>query len=108
MSNGDVLVDESPLNDPAYQPLHPPVDGRVPDVVARFGPRTQLRWFDRFQAQIARQDLSAFHCQSLHHLGPCCGSCYGEFEDGYQGGGVMMDGWCCCHDERMPRVGVRL
>lgn len=38
-----------------------------------------------------------------HHDGPCCGSCQGEFEDGFQGGGPMMDGWCCCRDERMPR-----
>lgn len=40
--------------------------------------------------------------QGRYHLGPCCGSCQGEYEDGFHGGGVMADGWCCCQDERQP------
>jgi hypothetical protein len=37
--------------------------------------------------------------QGGHHLGYCCGSCQSEYEDGF---GVIMDGWCCCKDERGP------
>jgi hypothetical protein len=91
----------TPLEDPAYEPLHPPVDGQLPDVVRRFGKATQLRWFARFGDRLApRTDWDEYWCQSEHHKGPCCGPCEGEFEDGYQGGGVMMDGWCCCKDGR--------
>lgn len=32
-----------------------------------------------------------------HHEGDCCGSCFGEFEEDF---GVIMDGYCCCKDER--------
>lgn len=105
----DVLVDDSPLNNPAYKPQYVPVDGQVPDAVARFGPRTQLRWFHRFGAQLGRRkDWGDYYCQSAHHRGFCCGSCYSEYEDGYQGGGVMMDGWCCCQDSRQPgKAGTR-
>lgn len=93
----------APLEDPAYEPKHPPIDGQVPDVVARFGSRTQLRWFRRFGDQLGvRKDWGDYYCQSEHHRGLCCSSCYGEYLDGYQGGGVMMDGWCCCQDERPP------
>jgi hypothetical protein len=97
----NILLDDSPLNDPDYEPRHPPVDGQIPDVVARFGLRTQIRWFARFGEQLGkRNDWDDYYCQSEHHRGLCCGSCYGEYEDGYQGGGVIADGWCCCRDGR--------
>jgi hypothetical protein len=94
----------NPLENPNYVPEHPPVNGLIPNVVARFGMRTQIRWFKRFWRQIDRTDLTAYHCQSEHHLGPCCTSCIGEYNDGYQGGGVMVDGYCCCHDDRIERL----
>jgi hypothetical protein len=33
-----------------------------------------------------------------------CSSCYGEYIDGYAGGGVMMDGYCCCKDSRIRGI----
>jgi len=94
-------VTPTPLEDPDYEPERPPVNGQIPDVVARFGPPTQIRWFKRFGEQLGkRKDWDDYYCQSEHHRGLCCGSCYSEYEDGYQGGGVMVDGWCCCRDER--------
>lgn len=93
----------NPLDNPAYEPQHPPVDGQIPEVVRRFGKATQIRWFARFGDQLgARRDWDEYWCMSEHHQGFCCGSCIGEFEDGYQGGGVMTDGWCCCRDPRRP------
>ena len=87
------------LDDPRHEPLHPPVDGKIPDVVARWGPRSQLRWFRRFRRELAdRQDWDRFYCTSECHLGSCCYSC---FEEGEHGTGVMQDGWCCCRDERI-------
>lgn len=34
----------------------------------------------------------------------CCDSCYGEYIDNYLGGGVIMDGYCCCRDWRIRGV----
>lgn len=91
-------MSRAPLNDPTYVPAHPPVDGRVPDVVAKWGQRSQLRWFRRFRSDLAPSgDLSRYFCQSEHHRGPCCSSCESEAEDGF---GIWVDGWCCCRDER--------
>lgn len=95
-----------PLDDPAYEPKYPPINGQVPDAVAKWGPRSQLRWFRRFRDEIGAQPTAvwdAHYCSSEHHRGPCCFSCHSEYLDGYQGGGVMADGWCCCYDERMGR-----
>lgn len=84
----------APLDDPAYTPVHQPANGQVPDVVALWGPRSQLRWFRRFADQLAkRKDWDRFYCQSEHHHGTCCYSCFDEWQVGI---GVMMDGWCCC------------
>ncbi|MET9385319.1 hypothetical protein ABZY09_30670 [Streptomyces sp. NPDC002928] len=92
----------APLEDPAYEPEHPPVGGGVPAVVARWGARSQVRWFTRFWRELRfPQDLSGFWVFSEHHRGPCCLSCESEFLDGFQGGGLMADGWCCCHDSRI-------
>jgi hypothetical protein len=117
------LDDDTPLNDPDYVPLHPPVGGRIPEVVVRWGMRSQLRWFERFWDEVREQraklpmvwvgavgrqpyerrgesewtPLSEYWCDSQHHKGPHCGSCLGEFEDGF---GVLMDGYCCCRQIR--------
>lgn len=89
----------APLDDPHYTPQHPPIDGRVPDVVAKWGPASQLRWFRRFIDQLGqRTDWARYYCESPHHTGACCGSCFDESNDGY---GVLLDGWCCCQDTRM-------
>lgn len=91
----------APLDNPAYEPKHPPVNGRVPAVVAKWGPRSQVRWFRRFQDEVADQPdtvWNAHYCHSEHHLGPCCWSCESEAQDGYYD--IRSDGWCCCRDER--------
>lgn len=90
----------APLDDPRYVPVHPPVGGRVPEVVARWGPRSQVRWFRRFREQVGSQPIAVWdehYCASEHHRGQCCSSCFGEYLDGH---GAMMDAWCCCRDGR--------
>jgi hypothetical protein len=97
------VVELTPLEDPDYLPKHPPENGKIPEVVARWGKRSQLRWFQRFGSELhPRQCWGEYWCESEHHRGVCCGSCIGEFEDGWQGGGVITDGWCCCKDSRQP------
>lgn len=87
----------APLDDPTYTPAHPPADGKIPKVVAKWGARSQLRWFRRFSDQLGRRrDWDRFYCQSERHRGFCCTSCFDEYQDGY---GVMVDGWCCCRSE---------
>jgi hypothetical protein len=89
-----IVEDDSPLNEPDYEPEHPPVDGLVPDVVRRWGQRSQLRWFFRFRRELRGQDLDDLWVESAYHTGWCCSSCQEEFWEGY---GPMLDGWCCCH-----------
>jgi hypothetical protein len=105
------MPDVAPLDDPDYQPLHPPVRGRVPDVVKRWGKASQLRWWRRYRSElyeqiealplqeklgIPRHDDVEYWCQSEHHKGFCCYSCFEDGEAGYAD-------WCCCRDERMRR-----
>lgn len=82
---------KTPLEDPTYEPQYQPVDGRAPDVVAKWGPASQLRWFDRFDGQVKMRpaDWARFHCSSRHHRGFCCQSC---IEDGE----VFENDVCCC------------
>ncbi len=88
----------APLEDPNYVPVHPPVNGIIPGVVAKWGPRSQLRWFRRFGPDLGvRKDWDLYYCYSEHHSGLCCFSCGDEAE---MGTGVAQDGWCCCRDER--------
>lgn len=88
------------LDDPAYRPEHPPVGGQIPDVVAKWGPRSQLRWFRRFGAELGRRkDWDRYYCQSDRHRDLCCYSCADEGDLGVQGFGE----YCCCQDERMRR-----
>lgn len=92
-----------PLDDPSYEPKYPRVNG-IPKEVSFFGPRTQIRWFKRYLKPFETEDLSSYYVTSEHHKGLCCGSCLGEFENEYQGGGVIADGWCCCRDSRIPML----
>lgn len=91
------LLQLAPLDDPTYQPEHPPVAGQIPDVVAKWGPPSQVRWFRRFGAELGlRRDWDRYYCQSEHHRDLCCYSCEDEGERGTQG-----CGYCCCRDERI-------
>lgn len=87
----------APLDDPDYQPEHPPTrGGGVPDVIAKWGPRSQNRWFRRYSGQLApmphaRWDL--FWVHSDQHRGLCCDSCIEDENDGY---GSMRPEHCCC------------
>lgn len=85
----------TPLEDPRYIPLHPPVNGMIPDVIERWGPSSQIRWFTRFRQDLKlwRVDLTSYWISSLEHRGACCGTCLGELEET---GIDPMDGYCCC------------
>jgi hypothetical protein len=92
----------APLDDPAYQPVHPPVDGQIPPVVAKWGPRSQMRWFHRFNDDLNPQKHAVwdqFHCMSEHHRGFCCTSCLDDYRLGYDGPPEDNDGnpLCCCY-----------
>lgn len=94
------MSDIPPLEDPSYVPEHPPVDGKIPDVVYRFGPATQIRWFKRFYKSLGPDNnFSDYYVDSEHHRGCCCVSCLDEYEE--HCGSVIDDGWCCCRDERI-------
>jgi hypothetical protein len=84
----------APLEDPTYTPVHQPAGGAIPDVVSRWGPRSQLRWFHRFAGALTPQKPAVwdrFYCESEQHRGLCCSSCQG---DDYLFWGEPE---CCCH-----------
>jgi hypothetical protein len=84
-----------PLDDPAYVPLNPPVNGHPTDVVAKWGARSQLRWFARFQNQLKpwpHAEWGRFYCESESHRGQCCSSCIDDKANGY---GDDIDECCC-------------
>lgn len=89
----------APLEDPAYEPKYPPVDGRVPDVVAKWGPRSQVRWFRRFRDHLTIYWNSAdYYSETEHHRGGHCDSCAQDAAAGYQD----LPHVCCCvalHEE---------
>jgi hypothetical protein len=91
----------APLEDPSYVPAHPPTSDRVtPDVVAKWGPRSQLRWFVRFRKALRprRPDWWArFYCSSVQHRGLCCDSCLDDYDAGYD---EPNGDRCCCRSER--------
>lgn len=83
-----------PLEDPNYDPIHKPVDGRPPAVVAKWGSASQLRWFRRFWGDLVpmkESELADFYCESGQHKGLCCISCVQEQYDGY----AYTEGCCC-------------
>lgn len=86
----------APLNNPSYVPRHPPQDGRVPDVVEKWGPRSQLRWFERYGSALRPQPLATwnrFHHNSPFHRGDCCISCIEDGEFFEDDNGQRL---CCC------------
>ena len=97
----------APLDDPRYDPVHNPIDGLVPDVVARWGPRSQVRWFDRFHGQIKAMpsdEWDRFYCESVQHRGQCCMSCVEDAREGYCDWDrpadplhPVEDERCCCY-----------
>ncbi|MFF4661950.1 hypothetical protein [Streptomyces sp. NPDC001282] len=88
-----------PLEQDSYRPKHPPLGTHVPEVVAKWGKRSQLRWFARFGTQLGtRKDWGKWYCASPRHRGLCCFGCEDEAQHGY---GVQVDGFCCCRDERV-------
>lgn len=92
----------APLDDPAYQPANPPVDGAPPDVVRKWGAPSQLRWFRRFHDDLKPQTWdfwAEFHCESEHHRGQCCESCI-------QDGEVFEDVCCCRAMTHSPAAGA--
>lgn len=89
-----------PLADASYRPRHVPIDGRVPDVVAKWGPRSQLRWFRRFGAELRplrAEEWTRFYCDSTQHRGLCCSSC---LQDEEIEGAPVYDDFCCCEGYR--------
>ena len=89
-----------PLDDPCYVPAHPPINDRVPVMITRWGPRSQVRWFRRFADEVGSQPVAvwdAHYCASERHRGQCCGSCGDDFLNGYAGD---LEGRCCCYDGR--------
>jgi hypothetical protein len=95
MSTMDADTGPAPLEDPAYAPQHPPVGGIVPEVVRKWGPHSQYRWFGRFWPQLKAQPYSfwaGFYCSSESHRGLCCSSCTDDKDEGY---GDDIDGCCC-------------
>lgn len=90
----------APLEDPAYDPVHKPVDGWPPDVVAKWGPRSQVRWFNRFRKELRRQKYTyweQFYCASEQHRGSCCSSCIGDQVGGWRD---WDEAYCCCQAMR--------
>lgn len=99
MPGREALYDKAPLNDSAYEPRHVPINGRIPAVVERRGPASQLRWFNRFWDAInwrswqhAGEDPAGYYVHSAIHPGPCCAGCMSDEE--YTGQPVH-DGVCC-------------
>jgi hypothetical protein len=86
-----------PLEDPTYTPAHPPMAGEVPDVVAKWGAASQIRWFRRFHDELKPQRYdywSRFHTGSPHHRGDCCISCEQDSE--------VFEDVCCCRGLKYP------
>jgi hypothetical protein len=89
---------DAPLDDPSYEPLHPPVNGQVPDVVAKWGPRSQVRWFWRYRFDLWEDgvipgEIADRHfVRSVEHRGSCCLSCLQDMDMGYDD----MQPHCCC------------
>ena len=89
---------KAPLDDPTYAPKYPPLpSGGIPAEVERFGPRTQVRWFDRFGFGLGAKPPAVwdrYYVTSVLHRGNCCESCMEDQRSGYSDLGDEND--CCC------------
>lgn len=90
------MIEVPPLEDYSYEPENPPIDGMIPEVVKKFGPRTQIRWFKRFYLDLKKgQSFGEYYTSSEQHKGYCCLDC--DYELVEFGTGVMAFGpGCCC------------
>lgn len=94
------MTDLAPLDDPRYEPTHPPRNGCIPWVVERWGPRSQVRWFRRFSDSLTGpQAWERYYVFSTQHKGSCCSSCIEDVDEGYE---PYDAGHCCCRAERPP------
>lgn len=65
--------------------------------------RKQIAQIEMHRERLRQEEADRRKYQSIRdrnegHPGiDCCGSCYGEYEEGY---GVILDGYCCCRDQR--------
>jgi hypothetical protein len=104
MSDHDPRYDDSPLNNPAYNPAHRPILGHPNPTVAKWAPASQLRWFARFWGSdemptVYSKEAADYYCSSIQHKGGCCESCMEDIE---YDSAYAIDGACCCralHDE---------
>lgn len=104
MADTGVVTVLPPLEDPNYEPAYRPYRGGVHPVVAKWGPRSQVRWFSRFWRELRpmrKVEADQYYCHSVEHRGWCCESCMGEEEDGYP----TYDGeYCCCKGHNASRA----
>lgn len=92
------MITNPPLEDPAFFPEHVPVNGQPPAIVAKWGPKSQIRWFRRFPGLILPHAVwDQFHSSSSEHKGLCCDSCADD-EEWY--GEPQFDDHCCCRGSR--------
>jgi hypothetical protein len=93
-----IVLERAPLDESGYRPEHPPINGRIPAVVRRFGPRTQIRWFSRFHKLLAApwpDGSDHFYLSSVDHRGRCCQEC--ERQPTYlRWNDPVIEGPCCC------------
>jgi hypothetical protein len=89
---------ESLLEDPSYTPKYQPVRGKPPEVVKKWRPRSQVRWFARMwrddKLNVFTRELTDYYCHSVEHTGPCCISC--EMDE-HENGWPNFDDHCCCY-----------
>jgi hypothetical protein len=94
------VTELAPLDDPRYEPKHPPRNGCIPSGVERWGARSQVRWFNRFfDSLIKQQEWARYYVFSTQHTGSCCSSCLDDVNEGYEPYDADR---CCCRAERPP------
>lgn len=84
----------TPLEDPDYEPRHPPVGSRIPLVVQKWGAPSQMRWFARYGSALGRLPYDAWdrhYVSTDKHRGLCCHRCDEE---------IWYGDDCCCKASR--------
>ena len=87
--------DKSPLNDRQYRPVNLPVNGKAPEGIEKWGPKSQVRWFHRFYGQVLGTHAywNDYYIDSTQHRGLCCESCMEDEQNGYRDWDEEV---CCC------------